>query len=111
MLLTALWLAMDTAQAQAAADSAGMNTPPTHEAPEPPPSQEHGSQSLGPVTVEGQRSARPTVHDVFERNLQRDQSIRFETADAGDGRRCTRVLPFGYEACTNRPTRFVFHIG
>ncbi len=113
--LTALWLMTATAHAQPAHDAAraGAPAPPQRallQAP-PPLDSAHAHESMAPIVIERPRIKRPTVHQVFERNLHRDDSVRFVTAGVGNGRRCTRVLPFGYEACTDRPTRFVFLVG
>lgn len=67
--------------------------------------------ALDSITVEGRRIHRPGVHEIFERNLGPGRAIRFVSSDRGDGRRCTRVLPFGYQKCTHAPTAFVRPLG
>lgn len=69
-----------------------------------------GAVAAGPVTVVGRRVRRPSVTEVFERNLQ-PQELRFVSSDVGAGRRCTLALPFGYRSCTGARSSFVLRLG
>lgn len=64
-----------------------------------------------PITVVGRRTQRQSIAEVFERNLQARDPVRFVSSDLGDGRRCTLVLPHGYKSCTGTPSAFVFPLG
>ncbi len=112
-LVPALVIIVACVPARAEPVKAANTAPPAnfvaHEAP-PPPSIAEWSASLPPVTVEGQRIARPNLHQVFDRNLLHDDSIEFTSTDLGDGRRCTSVQPFGYGVCTAAATKFVVRV-
>ncbi len=114
VLLPALCIALAAGPARAEDGAAGMssNVPAASQALDvPPPVAEHAPETLAPITVHGRRIEHPSVHDILQRDLHRDESVRFETVDTGDGHRCTRVQPFGYEQCTNGPALFEFRVG
>ncbi|MGE5339020.1 MAG: hypothetical protein ACM3PU_14420 [Gemmatimonadota bacterium] len=117
-VLPALGVAVACIQAHAgqlaAVNTASQAVPVTREVPPPPGINAWSEElpaSLPPVTIEGRRIPRPDLHQVFEQNLARNDTIEFASIDRGDGRRCTSVQPFGYEACTHAATKFVVRAG
>lgn len=67
---------------------------------------------LDRVIIYGQRTRKPTISEAFSHlTPPYGGSVRFETVDIGDGRRCTRMLPYGYSVCSPKNDRFPAQIG